>query len=145
MQIFLLYIQQFLGFIPGEIPLPVSNVMKFDIYRILRIFIWLKLQHKILTIPPFRVVVRSSVVLRTSARSNSQRWSTKRSSFLPHSCGPKSGFRLSIQYSWRLRHAWEKANSMYHFYVNQGYHFCTEALKLAKFRIINTNHHNNGL
>ena len=29
MQIFLLYIQQFLGFIPGEIPLPVSNVMKF--------------------------------------------------------------------------------------------------------------------
>ena len=28
MQIFLLYIQQFLGFIPGEIPLPVSNVMK---------------------------------------------------------------------------------------------------------------------
>ena len=37
MQIFLLYIQQFLGFIPGEIPLPVSNVMKFDIYRILRI------------------------------------------------------------------------------------------------------------
>ena len=37
MQIFLLYIQQFLDFIPGEIPLPVSNVMKFDIYRILRI------------------------------------------------------------------------------------------------------------
>ena len=41
MQIFLLYIQQFLGFIPGEIPLPVSNVMttyieylEYDLYVI---------------------------------------------------------------------------------------------------------------
>ena len=37
MQIFLLYIQQFLGFIPGEIPLPVSNVMTFRHISILGI------------------------------------------------------------------------------------------------------------